>query len=178
MAAALYYLPHSTLAGAALFLVSDVIARRREAGDLLVLGPRFSSIEPISVLFFLTAIALVGLPPLSGFVGKIFILQASIAHPAAPWLWTTILVTTLIGMIGLSRAGSILFWKSAASEEVPRPISASVTRFELLPPAALLALLGGYTLFAGPAATYMEAVSEQLFTRGAYIEAVLAGIRR
>jgi multicomponent K+:H+ antiporter subunit D len=179
MAAALYYLPHSTLVGAALFLVSDLVARRRPAeGDAIVLGPRLAGSEPISILFFLAAIALVGLPPLSGFVGKIFILQASIAHPAAPWIWATILLTTLIGMIGLGRAGSMIFWKSAAVEKPEPQLLPGVTRLELWPPAALLALLAVYTIFAGPAAAYAEAASEQLFSRQGYIEAVLGRMGR
>jgi multicomponent K+:H+ antiporter subunit D len=178
MAAALYYLPHSTLAGAALFLVSDLVARRRpQEGDAITPGPRFPGSEPVSVLFFLTAIALVGLPPLSGFVGKIFILQASMPHPAAGWIWATILLTTLVGMIGLARAGSMIFWKSAAVQKPEPQVLPGVTKLELWPPATLLALLGVYTVFAGPAADYMEAAAEQLFSRQSYLQAVLGGMR-
>jgi multicomponent K+:H+ antiporter subunit D len=161
-----------------LFLVSDLVARRRpQEGDAIMLGPRLASSEPISVLFFLAAIALVGLPPLSGFVGKIFILQASLAHPAAAWIWATILLTTLVGMIGLARAGSMIFWKSASLHKPEPQVLPGVTRLELWPPAALLTLLALYTVFAGPAAAYMEAASEQLFSRHAYLQAVLGGMR-
>jgi multicomponent K+:H+ antiporter subunit D len=174
MAAGLYYLPHTTLAGACLFLVSDLIARRRpDYGDSIALGPRFSGIERLSVLFFLTAIAVAGLPPLSGFIGKLLILHASMAHPAMPWIWATILATTLIAIVGLARAGSIIFWKSAQSEDPPRPAPAALRPAAVWPPVGILAMLAALTLFAGPVTAYMEAASDQLFAPASYIEAVL-----
>ncbi|MFN3943435.1 MAG: monovalent cation/H+ antiporter subunit D [Allosphingosinicella sp.] len=174
MTAALYYLPHTTLAGACLFLVADLIARRRpDYGDAIALGPRFSGIEGLSVLFMLTAIAVVGLPPLSGFVGKLLILHAAIDHPAAAWVWAAILGTTFLGILGFARAGSTIFWKSAQSDEPPRPAPAALRRVALYPPAAILALLAALTVFAGPATAYMEAASAQLFAPQTYIDAVL-----
>ena len=174
LAAALYYLPHTTLAAAALFLVADSIQRRRpENGDSLVPGPRFISSEPLSVLFLLAAIAMVGLPPLSGFVGKLLILEAAQPLPSAPWVWSTILVTTFIGIIALARAGSTLFWKSAAIGEGPLPAARWQRTADLLPAATILLLLAGLTVFAGAATNYMNEAASQLFVPTAYVEAVL-----
>jgi len=172
--AALYYLPHSTLTGALLFLVGDLVARHRpDYGDAITVGPRFASIGPISALYLLAGIALVGMPPLSGFIGKLLILTAAAAHPAAGWIWVTILVSTLIGTIGLARAGSILFWKSSTCDEPLRPAPAQVGRKALLPSAALVALLAALVLGAGGIVAYMDTVSAQLFAPRNYIEAVL-----
>lgn len=174
MAAALYYLPHTTLTGALLFLVGDLIARRRpDYGDAITVGPRFASIGPISTLYLMAAIALVGMPPLSGFIGKLLILTAAAAHPAAPWIWVTILATTLIGMIGLARTGSILFWKSSICDEPLRPAPARVGRKELLPSAGLVALLAALVLGGGGILDYMNTVSAQLFAPRNYIDAAL-----
>lgn len=173
MAAALYYLPHSTFAGAALFLVSGAIGDRRPGiGGTLATGPRFAEIELLSVLFLLSSIALVGLPPLSGFVGKLLILDAATAHPAAAWLWTAILVTTLLGIVGLARAGSVIFWKSAATDRFDGPAVSSV-RLDMVAPAAILLLLAALTVWAGPATSFAEAASAQLFDSHIYVEAVL-----
>src|SRR5690554_1887423 len=77
MAAALYYMVHSTLAAAALFLVVDLVTERRPGrGDLLDVAPRFVQMGLVSACFFMAAIAMAGLPPLSGFVGKLLILDA------------------------------------------------------------------------------------------------------
>jgi multicomponent K+:H+ antiporter subunit D len=174
LGAGLYYLAHSTLAGAALFLVADVAARRRGShGDAASPGPAFAGRGLAALLFMAAAIAATGLPPLSGFIGKLFILHASMAHAAMPWIWGTILATTLIAIVGLARAGSIIFWKSAQSEDLPRPAPAALRSAAVWPPIGILALLAALTLFAGPVTSYMEAASDQLFAPAGYIEAVL-----
>ncbi|HEY9548447.1 MAG TPA: monovalent cation/H+ antiporter subunit D, partial [Kiloniellaceae bacterium] len=58
MTAALFYLIHSVLAGAALFLISDqIVSRRGAAGDRLVAAPRIANAGLLAGLFFLAAIA-------------------------------------------------------------------------------------------------------------------------
>ncbi|MEJ7925788.1 monovalent cation/H+ antiporter subunit D [Sphingobium sp. AN641] len=174
MAAALYYLPHSTFAGALLFLVADLVARRRaDQGDAITVGPRFADIEGISLLYLLAAIALAGMPPLSGFIGKLLILDAVAAHAAAGWIWTTILVTTLIAIIGLARTGSTLFWNSSANGQAARPAVGGVHAAELLPGAAVIVLMAVLVIAAGPATAFADMAATQLFTPQAYIDAVL-----
>lgn len=168
-AAALYYLPHSTLAGAILFLVADLVGRARgDLDDRLEPGRPFAGMGQLSLLFLLSAIALAGLPPLSGFVGKLLILASASASPAAPWIWGTILVTTFLAMVGLARAGSVLFWKVSLGEQRLGP-----KRWATAPAWAIFLLLAMLTVFAGPATHYAEAAAGQLFAPDAYIEAVL-----
>lgn len=175
MAAAIYYLPHSTFTGAALFLVSDLIGQRRgEAGGVLSAGARFQSMGTLSLLFLLAAIALVGLPPLSGFIGKLLILDAVRSHDAAGSIWGTILATTLLGMIGLARAGSVLFWKSDVASKPPLQVGHRLPAAEIAPAATMLVLLAALALFAGPASNFAAAAAQQLFAPATYVEAVLA----
>jgi multicomponent K+:H+ antiporter subunit D len=163
LAAALYYLPHTTLAAAALFLITDSVQRRRpENGDSLVPGPRFVSSEALSVLFLMTSIAIVGLPPLSGFVGKLLILEAAQPLPSAPWVWSTILLTTFVGIV-------------AAIGEGPLPAARWQRTADLMPATTILLLLAVLTVLAGPAMDYMDKAAAQLFLPTAYIEAVLGG---
>ena len=182
MGPALYYALHSTLAGAALFLVADLIAKRRgEHGDALTLAPRFCQSGVLSGLFLLAAIGVVGLPPLSGFVGKLLILDGVRAAPAAAWIWATILITTLIGVLAFARAGSRLFWKSA---ELEGEIVVRALRGRVAGVGAAAALVAGLALLAGlggPVTAWTEATAAQLFAPQGYIEAVLgetAGGRR
>ena len=182
MGPALYYLLHSTLAAAALFLVVDQIARRRgEHGGALTLAPRFCQSGLLSGLFFLAAIGVVGLPPLSGFIGKLLILDGVRAAPGAGWIWATLLITTLIGVLAFSRAGSLLFWKTAAVEgEIPTRVLRG-RKAGVATAAALLAGLAALTLLGGPVTAYTAATAAQLFEPQQYIAAVLgetAGGRR
>ena len=65
-------------------------------------------------LFFVAAIAMTGMPPLSGFIGKLLVLDGVRASAHASWFWALILSTSLIAIVGFSRAGSFVFWKAYA----------------------------------------------------------------
>ena len=177
MSAALYYTVHSTLAAAALFLVVDLIAvRRGEYGDAINVGPRFQDVEKLSALFFLAAIAMVGLPPLSGFIGKLLILDGVRDAAGGYWIWAVILITTVIGILGFARAGSRLFWKSAAVEGDCHAGRVHGGGPALAMAAGFIALLAMATVFAGPLTAYTDATAAQLFERDAYINTVMGGV--
>ncbi len=173
-AATLYYLLHSTVAAAALFLLADLLAERRGAvRDGIVAAPGFPQLDLLAGGFLLGAVATTGLPPLSGFLGKVWILEVVRAHPAWPWLWTALLVTSLLGLLAFARAGSLLFWKPAA---LPAPVDPQPQARPVLPLVAtggLLALPVLLALFAGPIGRALEASAAQLHDRRGYVEAVL-----
>jgi multicomponent K+:H+ antiporter subunit D len=172
--AALYYMAHSTLAGGALFLLGDLVARRRGgAGGRLVAAPRFAQLDLLAGLFFLAAIATVGLPPLSGFIGKLLILETLLGQPAWPWLWAVVLLGSLLAMVGFARAGSILFWKSEAERGAPEPGRPLHDQSAMCATVALVAAPVLLALFAGPATGAMDATARQLFKPALYVEAVL-----
>jgi multicomponent K+:H+ antiporter subunit D len=173
LTAALYYTLHSTLIAAGLFLLADLIAAgRSSSGGRLELAPPPPQAALLGGLFFLAAIAMAGLPPLSGFLGKVLILEATRTSPASPWIWGVILVTSLVVILGFARAGSLLFWK-AETEAAAGRMTAS---FRVAPVAAVAALIGGTALlsvFAGPITARLEATARQLLQTGQYVEAVL-----
>lgn len=174
MTAALYYLLHSTLAAGALFLIVDLISQRRAGhADAIVTAPRFANAGLISGGFFLAAIAITGMPPLSGFLGKLLILDSVRHESAAVWIWGLILGTSLIAIIGFARAGSEIFWKSTSVEgELPAGEAGSGS-LPFVAVGLMLAMLVVLTVFAGPISAYLENTAEQLFFRVDYIDAVL-----
>ncbi|MBX3564402.1 MAG: monovalent cation/H+ antiporter subunit D [Sphingomonas sp.] len=175
MAAALFYMVHAIFAGAALFLVADVLRRRRgEYADLAVPSPRFMGQEAVAALFMLTAIAAVGLPPLSGFVGKLFILQTT-GEAARGVIWTVILITTFIGVVGFARTGSLVFWKPAPTDAPFHPLERD--HGGLIAPAATIVVLAALTLAAGWGTRQTEAAAAQIFAPDRYVAAVLGGDR-
>ncbi|GAA4217590.1 monovalent cation/H+ antiporter subunit D [Sphingomonas endophytica] len=177
LAAALYYMVQAVLAGAALFLVADVTMRRRgQYADALVPSPRFAGQDAAGLLYLAAAIGAVGLPPLAGFVGKLLILDASYATPGWPAVWTTILVTTLIGVIGFSRSGSTLFWKTSAADADPIACPARA-HAEFIAPALLLAALAALTGAAGWMTEQTRATAAQVMMPVTYVTAVLGAAR-
>lgn len=180
--AGLYYLPHSTFAAAAFFVLADLIARQRGAlGDRLDPGPILGRHWTLAGLFFVLAVLVVGLPPLSGFVGKFLVLRAALEHPAAPWVLGTVLGCGLLGLMAMARSGSLIFYRATesgpesvhASESAARPPPPPPSAQGLAPIAVLLALAVALTLWAGPLFDYTRATAEQLLDPAEYIQAVL-----
>jgi multicomponent K+:H+ antiporter subunit D len=120
-------------------------------------------------LFLVLAVAVVGLPPLSGFLGKVMILKASLASPWMPWVLGVVLTTSLLALAALTRAGTTLFFKTDPEAGTAiLPSSADLVPVIALATGSLL--LVGY---AGPLYDYVQATAEQLIYPAGYIAAVL-----
>ncbi len=172
IAAGLYYLIHSTLTVAVLFLVADLLARQRGADtDRLISGPRLIEPGRIGTLFFIGAIAVVGLPPLAGFLGKAQILAAAPATASGWWLWAVTLTGSVIALVAITRAGVVLFWQTESS---PAP-AAPRTQGRALPVIGLVAALLALTVLAGPVTSFTTAAADQLLQPAGYISSVLGG---
>jgi multicomponent K+:H+ antiporter subunit D len=185
---ALYYLIHSTFSAAALFLLADLVVTRR-GNDWLGVQPATVQNGLFAALFFAAAIAMAGMPPLSGFLGKLMIMDALRAPGVIGWAWTAIILGSLLTILGLAQAGSALFWKSTADTTAPdhpaRTAPADgptpetshtpATALEVAPTVAAVALLVGLAVMAGPVTNYLEATSAQIYDSSSYVEAVLNG---
>ncbi len=173
IAAALYYMVHSTLAAASLFLIVDMVKDSRANLRLQATWPVAGAV-PTAALFFMAAIAMAGLPPLSGFLGKLLILDASFGNGSVVWIWSFVLIGSLISVVAFGRAGSTLFWKARSirmPEDVdPGPAPSTLSYVAV---GGLLGLLIAHTVFAGPVTAYTTSIAEQLFAPDAYITNVL-----
>jgi multicomponent K+:H+ antiporter subunit D len=129
-------------------------------------------------MFFVAAIGMTGLPPLSGFVGKLLILDAARSSDLMWWIWGTILIGSLVAIVGFSRAGSIVFWKAHqpvedTPEETAEPEPQTTSVLPMVSIGGLLALLVAITVGAGPVTRVLSDTSEQLFNPESYIAVVL-----
>ena len=174
IAAALYYIVHSTLAGAVLFLVSDLVRTGRGNVDLTTQAPMLGT-ALTSAMFFLGAIAMAGLPPLSGFLGKLLVLDAGFDSTLMVWIWAIVLSSSLISILGFARAGSVVFWKahSVAPPEEPIEDTTRPTALAYSAVGGLFALLIAHTVFAGQVHGYTTTMAAQLFAPDTYKEVVL-----
>ncbi len=172
MSAALYYMLHSTLVIAALFLLVELVASQRgAAGDLLQPAAPVAQPVLLGLMTLLGAASVVGLPPLPGFLGKLMILQSAAHTPVHAWVWTVVLAVSFLTLIGLARAGSILFWSVLPAGDRPsRPSASSRLTLATL---GLLALSLLLAVAASPLKRYTDAAAAQLADRAAYAEAVL-----
>ncbi|MDA5558449.1 monovalent cation/H+ antiporter subunit D [Shimia sp. MMG029] len=179
MSAALYYMVHSTFAAAALFLLADLVTRRR-GNDALTPQMETEKHGIFSALFFAGAIAMTGMPPLSGFFGKLLVLDAVRDTAWMTVAWVAILVGSLITIVGFARAGSILFWKARRNPNgdpdaqwVARSDRSPLNAQKLTSIFTMLFMMAMLVAAARPISVYMDAAAAQIFDVTSYIEAVL-----
>ncbi|KAA5598109.1 monovalent cation/H+ antiporter subunit D [Blastochloris sulfoviridis] len=170
IAAALFYLVHSTLVAGGFFLLAGRIATARgEAGDGFRTGQTARRAVTLGAAYLVFALAICGVPPLSGFLAKLMILRSIQEAPFGPLAWTALLLSSLLPALVLARAASVLFW-----EAKPAPAATAEVRLGL-PALAMLTMLAASPLlvaFAAPVADYARATAEQLQSSAAS-EAVL-----
>ena len=172
LSAALYYMVHSTLVVAALFLLVELVASQRgDASDRLQPAAPVAQPVMLGLMTLLGAASVAGLPPLPGFLGKVMILQSAASTPAHAWVWSVVLVAGFLTLIGLARAGSILFWNVLpdGAQTVHAGSSWRLTSATL----GLLALSLVLAAAASPMMRYTDATAAQLADRAGYAEAVL-----
>ena len=185
IAAGLYYLVHSTLAGAALFLLADLVRQRGRGGagkDMAT--PRMGRMP--SLLFLLVAVSLAGLPPLSGFIGKLLLLDA-VPAGSIGWVWGCVLGSSFLMLVGVARTGVHVFWGSDsepahAQDEVDAlnaaPAAANLTAPPLESAAVLLLVCYGIAmaLAAAPVLAFTRATADQLLAPAEYVRQIDAAL--
>ncbi|CRL52009.1 monovalent cation/H+ antiporter subunit D [Pseudomonas sp. P154a] len=209
IAAALFYLVSSTLALSALFLLSELIERSRSVNELplfddadLIARPAPAA-QPLKGInldddqkavvgqvipwtmaflglsFIACALLIIGMPPLSGFIGKLTLLNAllnplglgnGVGEPVSNAAWgllALLILSGLASLIAFSRLGIQRFW---TPQERPSPL---LRRFECVPIIVLLGLSIALTFKAEPLLRYTQAAADALNNPQQYVMAVL-----
>jgi multicomponent Na+:H+ antiporter subunit D len=111
---AVFYVAHHITIQTALFLVVGLIERRAGSTSLLKLGGLAKLFPLIGVLFFIPAMNLAGIPPMSGFLGKVGLLQAGldVGTPLAITLVVGGVVTSLLTLYAIAKTWAIAFWRT------------------------------------------------------------------
>jgi multicomponent Na+:H+ antiporter subunit D len=111
--ATVYYIVHHIVVQTTLFLAVGLIERRAGSTSILRVKGLMKAAPLLAVLYFVPAINLGGLPPFSGFIGKIGLFQAA-ADVGTPLLYVLIgggILTSLLTLYALMRAWNLAFWR-------------------------------------------------------------------
>lgn len=182
--ALLYYLISSTLIASCLYLLADhILTHRQTAEDLLIPGPVLPHHTWVAVIFFVAAVALAGMPPLTGFYGKLALMQATPIGWLQVWFWGALIASSGMLIVGFTRSGSLLFWKaysyeaSSTKKESPTlEASATVSATQIAQGTAILllwSLILALAIGAEPVLRFLQATSAQLLDTSAYHKAIL-----
>ncbi len=163
-AAALVFTIHNILAKANLFLIAAMIARYTGSYDLRRIGGLYAARPALAVLFGISALALVGIPPFSGFWAKLLVLQATYAQSHMAWMGIALLVSVLT-MYSMMKIWMEAFWKAHPQAASGLPLAAVPAR-EMLPAwvatliltAAILAI----SLYPQPLLAFANAAAQAL----------------
>jgi len=171
LAAAIYFMIHNILAKTATFLAGGLVFEKTGSYQLKTIGGLFKNHPWLGLLFFLPAMALAGLPPLSGFFGKLFLIKGGFesGHFVVTGIAIWVSIVTLFSMMKIWNEA---YWKPhPGGEEQIRPVKLKAT---MVYPVAILALS---TLALGLLADWfielLLETSELLKNPQPYIDAVL-----
>ncbi|MFB6218154.1 MAG: proton-conducting transporter membrane subunit, partial [Halobacteriaceae archaeon] len=173
--AALVYALNHAVAKALLFLLAGTVADATGTTRLAELGGLAGRAPALSGVFLVGAFALVGIPPLSGFFGKLLVFETAVAAGATGAVGGAALATALAGAVltiaYTSRAWNRGFWGT----ETPRVGSASVAPSQV----ALLAVLALVVVAIGvgfdPVYRFASAAADAALGTDGYVAAVLGG---
>ncbi len=180
LAAAIFYVIHHILIQTTLFLVTGLIERVGGSSDTGRLGDLARISPVVGVLFFVPAMNLAGIPPFTGFLGKVGLIQAGV--DAGTWLSYVVVVgsvvTSLLTLYAVARVWGRAFWS-----ENPEGITGSgpvrgghheaLGLGVLVPTTALVAVTVGLTVVAGPLYDITTRAAVDLMMREPYLQAVL-----
>ncbi len=179
LSAAIFYTAHHITIQTALFLVVGLIERTGGTTSIDRLGRLAAASPVLAALFFVPAMNLAGIPPMSGFVGKLGLLDAGV-RAGTPLAWALVagsVVTSLLTLYAMAKIWSRAFWADAI-EGAPRPpVRIQLPPLQTATAMAMVALTVAISVFAGPLYGYTDRAAETLLA-GDYARAVLAGVGR
>lgn len=168
MMGSIYYLIHDMVIKALVFLIGGTIihltgtSHLKDTGGVIRLHPQ------LGWMFFIAALSMVGIPPLSGFLGKVFITQGAF-EIGYFWLGAVGLLASLCILYSMIKMFMNAFWgDQLLSEEEEKGTAKGL----LLPIALLTSVSLALGIGAEGLAGYVAQAAEELLNPNLYIDAV------
>jgi len=173
---AVFYLIHDIIVKTNLFLIAGLIRQLRGTMNMSKLGGIYAEYPKLSLLIAIVLFSLVGIPPLSGFWPKIYLIEAAVIGGHYFYV-AGIIAGSFITLIVIAKLWSEVFWKNASDDEIV------VDSFKALPakrkillvlPIGILAFTTlGIGLNAEVIIHVADRVADEMINTGPYIKAVL-----
>ncbi|MGD6817379.1 Na+/H+ antiporter subunit D [Metabacillus sp. 84] len=163
----IYYLIHDMIIKGALFFLAGIMISITGTSNLRKMGGLIQQYPLAGWMFFLSAIALAGIPPMSGFIGKLKIIQGGF-EAGEYAIALVVLFSSLLVLYSIMKIFMNGFWGEV------QPIKGNPSVKGMVYPAVILVALsaafGLGTEFVSP---YITQAAETLLDPSIYIEAVL-----
>ena len=123
LAGALYYMVQHMVVKSSLFLCCGVMEHHAGSDDLDRLGGLLKRDRFLGIAFFVAAMSLVGLPPLSGFFGKLVLVREGWTDHW--WLSVVALLTGALTLVSMLKIWTRGFWLAPVAAAEPAPAAGS-----------------------------------------------------
>ncbi len=200
-AATIYYVVHHITVQTTLFLTTGLIERFGGATSINRLAGLLKASPFLAILFFIPALNLGGIPPFSGFLGKVGLFLAGADDAGAAdaagmaWLvWAVIAagaITSLITLYALTRFWNMAFWRGRGElegyesvllgsvQEAPEGATVTATRttpvMMVAATTTLVIVTVLLTVFAGPIFEFADRAAANLIDPAVYVSLVFPG---
>ncbi|MCM3745463.1 Na+/H+ antiporter subunit D [Sporosarcina luteola] len=166
---AIFYLVHDMLIKGALFLLIGIIIYVTGTSNLRKMGGLMKTHAPLGWFYLIAAFGLAGIPPLSGFIGKLLIAQGAF-EAGNIWGSIIILASSLIVLLSVIRIFIYAFWGEPM--ELPKTKRKPYARM-MLPTIVLVVLSVLYGVGTEWLIPYVTDATDVLLQPSIYIDAVL-----
>src|SRR5699024_1863685 len=169
-AGSIYYLVHDILVKALLFLLAGTMISLTGRTKISEISGLIRNYPLLGWTFFITVLSLTGIPPLSGFIGKVLLGTGAIETGSYVLLSISILSGFFV-LYSLLLIFMSCFWvETIISEDEEIPLQ----KGHLIPSAILILLTIGIGLGAETLSPYIQNAAHTLMHPSVYIEAVLS----
>ncbi|MFT4245929.1 MAG: Na+/H+ antiporter subunit D [Micrococcaceae bacterium] len=171
----LYYTMHHIVIQVALFLIAGLISIKTGTTSLSELGGLAKSAPLLSVLYFATAMNLGGIPPGSGFLGKVIILKSVIETQMTPLRVIAVicaLVGSLLTLYAVARIWNRAFLRPATAVANVSDTVLNVNKLKpsmWTPTILLVAVSVSFTVYAQPMFSLSERAAKDMLNPQSYI---------
>ncbi|MGI9510846.1 MAG: Na+/H+ antiporter subunit D [Geminicoccaceae bacterium] len=175
-AAAVFYMVHAILLKTQLFMTLGIIGRESGSFELHDLGGLYRRRPGLAITFLLGALALIGIPPLSGFWAKVMIIKGGIETDAKLAI-TVVVAYSLLTFIPLIRIWSSAFWSATPdhvrSVDLDFRAGRPSARLLTLPAIGLVVIILAIGLMPEPLLQIANLAAAEILEPDAYLHAVL-----
>jgi multicomponent Na+:H+ antiporter subunit D len=175
LAGAIFYIVHNIVVKTTLFLTGGLIEHAAGSGRLSRVGEMARTVPFVAVLFLVPALSQAGIPPLSGFVAKLALIEAG-TDTSRYWLVGVSVAVSLLTLFSMIKIWSGVFWSPAEEppDRAPHPVGRLGGPVLMILPTACLALLSlVVAVVAGPFYAYCQRAAAELLDPAAYVSQVL-----
>jgi len=146
-----FFLFHNILVKANLFLIAGMVWMTAGHYDLRKIGGLYPAKQLLTIIFLLSALSLVGVPPTSGFWGKLLIIMETFSQERYLWA-AAALVTGMLTLYSMNKIWVEGFWKPHPDE--PGTITIPVSIYLVMLLLSVIILVMG--LVPGPLIDFLQ----------------------